>query len=127
MGSLGYLTVWPSGQSSRVSTLNALTGTVVANAAIVPAGTDGESARIASNDTDLVIDINGYFAPPGRGAVAVSGGALPGAGHTSRRGQRAPFSWRAYGGRGGSVCAPPSTAQAYVFNATVVPRVRWAI
>ena len=47
-----------------VSTLNAPTGTVVANAAIVPAGTSGAISVYASDATDLVIDINGYFAPP---------------------------------------------------------------
>src|SRR5271166_3807064 len=38
---LGYLTVWPEGQSQPVvSTLNAPTGVTTANAAIVPAGMD---------------------------------------------------------------------------------------
>ena len=38
-GGLDYLTVWPKGESQPVvSTLNDNTGTVVANAAIVPAG-----------------------------------------------------------------------------------------
>jgi hypothetical protein len=35
---------------------------VLANAAIVPAGTNGEIAVYVSNTTDLIIDINGYFA-----------------------------------------------------------------
>ena len=57
-----------------MSTLNNPTATDVANAAIVPAGTDGEITVYASNDTDLVIDINGYFAAAGTGRpVAVSG------------------------------------------------------
>ena len=64
--SLGYLTVWPTGESKpTVSTLNNPTATVVANAAIVPAGTDGEIEAYVDNSTDLVIDINGYFAAPG--------------------------------------------------------------
>src|SRR5208337_3492013 len=66
--SLGYLTVWPFGQSQPlVSTLNAPTGVTTANAAIVPAGTDNEGSikAFASNDTDLVIDINGYLPPRG--------------------------------------------------------------
>ena len=42
---VGYLTVWPYGQTRPVvSTLNDLTGTIVANAALVPAGTGGEIA-----------------------------------------------------------------------------------
>src|ERR1019366_1435325 len=60
-GGLGYLTVWPTGQSQPlVSTLNDLPGTIIANAAIVPAGTGGEVSVYPSSDTDLVIDINGY-------------------------------------------------------------------
>jgi hypothetical protein len=63
---LGYLTVWPTGQSRPVvSTLNALQGQIVANAAIVPAGTPNGSIDVyASNNTELVIDINGYYAAP---------------------------------------------------------------
>jgi hypothetical protein len=44
-----------------VSTLNDLTGTIVANAAIVPAGTSGSIDVYASNNTDVIIDINGYY------------------------------------------------------------------
>ena len=54
-----------------VSTLNDLTGTIVANAAIVPAGTGGDISVYPSNDTDLIIDINGYFAPPGTGGLSL--------------------------------------------------------
>jgi hypothetical protein len=55
--------VWPTGQSQPlVSTLNDLPGTIVANAAIVPAGTSGSINVYASNNTDLIIDINGYYA-----------------------------------------------------------------
>jgi len=64
-GPLGYLTVWPAGQAQPVvSTLNSLDGTVLANAAIVPAGAGGLVSFYASNTTDVVVDINGYFAPP---------------------------------------------------------------
>ena len=67
-GGVAYLTVWPQGQSRPlVSTLNDLTNTIVANAAIVPAGTGGGVATYASNDTDLIVDVNGYFAAAGRG------------------------------------------------------------
>ena len=69
-GTLGYLTAWPTGQPQPVvSTLNSQDGTVLANAAIVPAGTGGAVSFYASNDTDLVLDINGYFAPPGAGGL----------------------------------------------------------
>src|SRR5262249_53890921 len=69
-GSLGYLTAWPTGQTQPVvSTLNSLDGTVLANAAIVPAGTNGAVSFFANGATDLVVDISGYFAPPGPGGM----------------------------------------------------------
>lgn len=63
--SLGYLTAWPSGESQPlVSSLNSPTGTIVANAVIVSAGASGAVNVSSSDQTNLVIDINGYFAPP---------------------------------------------------------------
>jgi hypothetical protein len=35
----------------------------VANAAIVPAGTNGAISIYVTNNTHLILDINGYFAP----------------------------------------------------------------
>jgi hypothetical protein len=65
-----YLTTWPTGQGMPgVSTLNdfssgtVVPGRVVANAAIVPAGTNGSVNVYVSDLTDVIIDINGYFAP----------------------------------------------------------------
>jgi hypothetical protein len=46
-----------------VSTLNDISGTVIANAAIVPAGTGGAISVFVYDATDLIIDIDGYFAP----------------------------------------------------------------
>ena len=71
-GPLGYLTVWPNGQSQPVvSTLNAPTGAITANAAIVPAGTGGAIKLFATNNTDMAIDINGYFAAPASGGLSL--------------------------------------------------------
>ncbi len=91
---LGYLSMWPAGQTRPVvSTLNALTGTITANAAIVPAGTSGDILAYASgNNTDLVIDINGYFAAANSGAesdVALQSDAVP------RARYPAGFAWHA--------------------------------
>ena len=62
-GYLGFLTIWPTGMSNPwVSTLNATTGNITANAAIVPAGNGGAIDVFVQNDSDLVIDVNGYFA-----------------------------------------------------------------
>jgi YVTN family beta-propeller protein len=121
-GPLGYLTVWPTGDDQPVvSTLNAPTGAVTANAAIVPAGSAGEISMFAYNDTDVVIDVSGYFATPGTGGLSLypsfpcrvidtrsSGGAFSGQ-------RNPPINVAA------SACNIPSTAQEYVFNATAVP------
>jgi hypothetical protein len=121
---LGYLSVWPTGHSRPVvSTLNDLTGTIVANAAIVPAGTGGDIAVYPSNDTDLVVDIDGYFAPPGTGGLSLYKFSPCRVLDTRTVGNGQPFS---------GTLSPPvnvvggpcaiSWAQAYVFNATVVPQ-----
>ena len=54
--------MWPTGQSQPVvSTLNSPDGRIKSNAAIVPAGTGGAVSVFASNATDAILDINGYF------------------------------------------------------------------
>jgi hypothetical protein len=134
-GALGYLTTWPAGQTQPlVSTLNAPTGTVTANAAIVAGGTNGDVAVFVNNNSDLVIDINGYFAPPGSGGLSLipvtpcrildtrnsPGSALelaPQGPATS-----APFSGTLAVNVSGSSCGIPASAQAYVLNATVIPQ-----
>jgi len=63
-GVLSYLTIWPTGAPQPlVSTLNSWDGSVVANAAIVPAGTDGAISIFVTNPTHVIVDINGYLAP----------------------------------------------------------------
>ena len=63
-GSLPYLTMWPTGQAKPgVSTLNSFGGSVVANAAIVPAGANGSVSVYVAGNTELIVDINGYFVP----------------------------------------------------------------
>jgi hypothetical protein len=77
-GALGHLTMWPTGQPQPVvSTLNSFLGTVVANAAIVPAGTGGAVDVFVSNNTDLIIDINGYYAPQSGITLAQGTAAAP--------------------------------------------------
>ena len=61
-GALGFLTTWPAGSAQPlVSTLNDPTGTIVANAAIVPAGTGGSINVFVTDQTHLIIDVNGIF------------------------------------------------------------------
>ena len=121
---VGYLSVWPTGQSQPVvSTLNDRTGTIVANAAIVPAGTGGDISVYSTDDTQLLIDIDGYFAPAGQGGLSLYGVQPCRVIDTRRVGSGQPFS----GTLSPPVdvvdtgCAASSLAQAYVFNATVVP------
>jgi YVTN family beta-propeller protein len=121
---LGYLTVWPQGESQPiVSTLNNPRGTTVANGAIVPAGTGGGIAVYPSQTTNLVVDINGYFAPSGTGGLSLYPLAPCRVFDSRNVGNGQPFSGTLSPpvDVAGSVCEPPSAAQGYVFNATVVP------
>jgi hypothetical protein len=62
-GPLGFLTAYPTGQPLPLAaTVNSPQGFIVGNAAIVPGGTNGSIDLFASNATDVVIDINGYYA-----------------------------------------------------------------
>lgn len=119
-GPLGYLTAWPAGQPQPVvASLNDVTGTVAANAVIVPAGASGDIDVFATDATDLVIDTDGYFAPPGPGGLSLYN-LPPCRVLDTRLNGGSPFSGIKEVAVNGT-CGVPSTAQAYVFNATVVP------
>jgi hypothetical protein len=58
----GFLTAWPTGDSQpTVSTLNFNADQLVANAAVVPAGTSGSIDVFVNAPAHLLIDINGYY------------------------------------------------------------------
>lgn len=79
-GQVGFLTLWPTGTPRRlISTLNSLDGRVVANAAIVPAGTNGSINIYVAGETDVIIDVNGYFADlvGGGGSIGPAGPTGP--------------------------------------------------
>ncbi len=128
MGSpLGYLEVWPTGAQPEepVSTLNNLTGTYVANAAIVEAGTSGKITAYGTNDTDLVIDINGYFAEPngeGLSFYTVTPCRVLDTRSPQVASPKNTFSGELTVDVQNSPCQPPANALAYVLNATVVPQ-----
>lgn len=64
-GPVGFLTMYPTGQPLPLAaTLVWSLGSITSNAAIVPGGTSGSVDVYANTATDLVIDINGYYAPP---------------------------------------------------------------
>jgi hypothetical protein len=121
-GPLGHLITWAAGQPQPlVSTLNAPTGTVTASAAIVPAGANGAISVFALNDTDLIIDINGYFAPPATGGLSLFTAAPCRVLDTRNPPGSPPFTGTINVNIAGSVCGIPATAQSYVLNTTVVP------
>ena len=125
---VSYVTVWGTSetepQTPLVSTLNAPTGTVTANAEVVTINpSTSESVSVYSSDnTDLVLDITGYFAPASLAPSGLSLYTLPpcrviDTRETSGQFQgelTVPFTT-------GNNCSIPSNAQAYVVNATVVP------
>ncbi len=121
-GPLGFLTTWPAGSTQPlVSTLNAPTGAVTANAAIVPAGTNGDISVFVTNSSDLVIDINGYFAPPDTGGLSFFPLAPCRVLDTRNPAGALPFNGKVDVNVGSSGCAAPASAQSFVLNATVVP------
>jgi len=63
-GPLAYLTAWPAGQAQpNISSINSFAGRVLANSLIIPSGTEGAIDVFAYDRTDVIVDINGYFAP----------------------------------------------------------------
>lgn len=125
---LGFVTMWPTGQTQPVvSTLNALTGTIVANAAIVPAGSGGAINVFSTDATEMILDINGYFAPAGSlGALSFyalnpcrvldtrnANGSLGGPVQEATTSRDYPIP--------SSPCGVPTNVRAYSLNATVLP------
>ena len=70
-GGVNYVSLWAAGATQPyVSTLNDPAGVIVANAAIVPAGSPSGGVNVYNagpSTTDIIIDMNGYFAPPSTG------------------------------------------------------------
>ena len=77
----------------------------------------------ATSDTDLIIDINGYFAPTGTGGLSLYAVQPCRVLDTRHGGGGQPFSGTLSPPVDvvNSQCGVSSRAQAYVFNATVVP------
>ncbi|MGZ4818357.1 MAG: NEW3 domain-containing protein, partial [Terriglobales bacterium] len=120
---IGFLATWPTGPGSMpgVSTLNVTTGAVTANAAIVSAGQSGAISVMATGDTDLVIDINGYFAPS-TSPNDLSFYTVPPCRVRDTRENTGLFSTTPLAiDTSASRCGIPPSAQAIVVNATVVP------
>jgi len=125
-GTLQYLTIWAAGQSQPgVSTLNSQNGQILANAAIVSAGTTGATDVYVSDASDVVIDVNGYFAAPNSGfafypltpcrVVDTRGPTGPLGGPIMSAGQTRTFQLPS------GACNIPGSAQAYALNITALP------
>ena len=122
LGGKGLFTGRPRGPSpASASAINLKSGVVTDNAAIVPAGTNGDISVYSSSDIDLAIDINGYFAPPADGALSLYSLTPCRVLDTRYPAGAPPFSGTVGIGVVSSGCDVPSSAQAYVFNAAVVP------
>ena len=120
-GRLGYLTAWPTGLAKPlVSSLNAPTGAITANGAIVPAGTNGSIDVFASDATNLVIDINGYFAPVAAGGLSLYPMTPCRILDTRKPTGSQPITTLTVAVTS-SACGIPATAKADVFSVTVVP------
>jgi hypothetical protein len=123
---LDYISVWPTGAAMPgVSTLNSFTGAITSNAAIVQAGAAGSIDVYATSKTDLIVDVNGYFAPPAAGGMVFYG--ISPCRVIDTRNTAGPFGGPALiGSRSFSLssgaCDLPPEARAYSLNATVVPR-----
>ncbi len=127
-GYLGYLTAWPAGQARpNASTLNSWKGKVVANAALVPAGTNESISVFVKNPTDVILDINGYFGQPGQNGALAFYPVTP-CRIADTRGASGPFGGPEMAAKStrsfpipASGCNIPATAAAYSLNVTVVP------
>ncbi len=128
-GPLYYLTLWPTGQSqAMVSTLNSFEGNVVANAAIVPAGTSGAVSVFVTNPADVILDIGGYFDSPANNPNSYSFYPATPCRAVDTRGSAGTFGGPAmWAGQSRdfpiplSSCGIPPTARGYSLNTTVVP------
>ena len=123
-GPLGWLSAWEAGQTwPGVSTVNAPTGTVTANAAIVSAGSNGDINVMSApgSDTDVAIDVNGYFAPAASSSGGLSLYTLTPCRALDTRNTTGSFSGTLPVDIEASSCGVPPSAQAFVLNATVVP------
>jgi len=129
---VAFLTAWPAGLGRpNISNMNAFFGFAVANSGIIPASADGSINVFALDSTNLIIDVNGYFAPDdgtGRG-LSYFATTQCRVMNTQDLTQSSPFGAPAMTGGvdrtlpvpAGRCTGLPTTAKAWAANATVVP------
>src|SRR6266849_1311348 len=128
-GTLGFLTLWPSGQPKPlVATLNSIDGRAKSNAAIVPAGSNGAVSVFATDTTDLILDINGYFVAGSFPGVLAFYPLTP-CRVADTRNPTAPLGGPSLAAQStrsfpilASSCGLPANAQAYSLNFAAVPK-----
>ncbi|MBP6821374.1 MAG: BACON domain-containing protein, partial [Acidobacteria bacterium] len=127
----GYLTLYPSNATRPlVANSNYVPNVIVNNVYTVGLGTDGSFKIYSSATTDVVIDVSGYFAPPGAGGLYFHPLPQPIRLLETRSGQTGCYTPGAPITAGTSYTQPgrvscngitvSNTAQALVGNATVV-------
>ena len=126
----GNLTVWPTGATMpNTSALNYANGAAISNGVIVPAGTNGSVSIWAYSNTDVVVDIDGYFVPAGTDASGLQFIPVTPCRIADTRNANGPLGGPAITGGtrrdfpilSGS-CGIPATAVAYSFNVAAVPQ-----
>ncbi len=129
-GTLSYLTVWPTGEDRPlVATLNSIDGRTKSNAAIVPAGANRAISVFATQTTDVILDVNGYFVPASQ-SDALAFYPLTPCRVVDTRGANGPLGGpnlvggktRDFPIRTDNTCDIPPTAVAYSLNFAVVPQ-----
>jgi len=128
-GKLDWLKSWPAGQTQPVlASLDSPDGRAVSKAAIIPAGQDGAVSITVSNEADVIIDVNGYFAAPGSSGATYLNTLTPcrvvdtrGTETGTRMTQSLSLGKTQDLQILQSSCGIPSTAQAYAFNTTMLP------
>ncbi len=125
-GTLSYLTAFPAGATQpETATLNDKTGTTLGNAAIIPAGSGGAVSVYVTHDTEVIMDVNGYFAAPEAGGLSLYAITPCRVADTRPDHRLTAGETRAFDFTAGACVLPATTA--YALNATVVPsgRLGW--
>ena len=120
---LAFLTVWPATTAQPgVSSINSFAGRVLANSVILPS-TNGALDVYAYNNTDFLVDINGYFAPDnGQGLSFFTVPPCRASDSTVSGGVYAADSTRSINIPAAAGCSGiPANARGYAINVTALP------
>jgi hypothetical protein len=74
---IGFITAYPTGQPLPLAATLVWQGAITSNAAVVLGGTSGSIDVFTNSATDIVIDINGYYAPQAGVTLAQGSAGAP--------------------------------------------------